>query len=566
MAKQWTIKQFDPGLEPVLPEYPALILKLLALRGITQAEAIKDFLAPDYANLHDPFLFQDMQKAVERLDRAIRDGELITIFADYDADAITACSVAYLALQKLGARVDYYIPDRFAEGYGMNAEAVRKLGSSGTRVIVTVDCGTNSVAEAQTARELGMDLIITDHHELTGELPQALAVINPKNPADNYPFPYLTGVGVAYKLVQALFSREEETGKREISPGWEKWLLDLVAIGTVADLQSLTGENRILVSFGLKVLQKTRRAGLQALLELAGARKPYDAFTLGFILAPRINAAGRLAHASAAFELLVASDPAKARQLAVELDELNKRRQFLTEQILSEARAQVEMIMDRKILLVAGRDWPKGVVGLVAVKLSEEYNRPVLVMDRGEEFATGSARSVEAFDIVAALAFAKEHLVKYGGHKQAAGYTLESAKIENLYDSLLRYAEETNYEISEPVLVADAELFESDLTFDNLELVEKLAPFGFGNPKPKFISRGLELIDATTVGSTGKHAKMRVRLGNAVFSAIAFNQGYLAAKIQPGQKFDAFYELTGNEWNGVKRIDLKIIDVQVKEN
>jgi single-stranded-DNA-specific exonuclease len=565
MKKRWVIRESSLPL-PNLPEYPAMILKLLASRGLTEPHEIKNFLEPDYDRLFDPFLFKDMNKAVDRIWRAVENKEQITIFADYDADAITACSVVYLALTKAGGQVNYYIPDRFAEGYGMNVEAIRKLKDEGTDLIITVDCGINSVAEAKVARELGIDLIVTDHHELTGQLPDALAVINPKNPNDTYPFPFLTGVGVAFKLVQGLFSDAEKLRAKNIPAGWEKWLLDLVAIGTVADLQSLTSENRILVSFGIRVMAKTRWPGLRAMLEQAQARQPYDAFTLGFVLAPRINAAGRIKHADAAFRLLISDNILEAQNLAIELNELNKRRQFLTEQILSEARAQIEPILDRKVLLVAGADWPKGVVGLVAGKLTEEYNRPVLVMDKGPELATGSARSVEAFDIVEALTFAKEHLVKYGGHKQAAGYTLESAKIENLYDSLLRYAEQINYEVTEPVLVADAELFEPDLNFENLELVEKLAPFGFGNHKPKFISRGLELIDATTVGAEGKHAKMRVRLGNAVFSAIAFNQGYLASKIQLGQKFDAFYDLTANEWNGVKHIDLKIIDVDIKEN
>jgi single-stranded-DNA-specific exonuclease len=565
MKKRWIIREDNLKLAN-LPEYPAMILKLLAARGITEEHEIKNFLEPDYDRLFDPFLFRDMKKAVDRVWQAIENGEQITIFADYDADAITACSVMYLPLTKAGGKVSYYIPDRFAEGYGMNVEAIRKLKEEGTSLILTVDCGINSIDEAKVAKDLGIDLIVTDHHELTGQLPDAFAVINPKNPNDGYPFPFLTGVGVAYKFIQGLFSIQEKIQAKNIPAGWEKWLLDLVAIGTVADLQSLTSENRILVSFGIKVMAKTRWPGLKAILEQAQARQPYDAFTMGFVLAPRINAAGRIKHADAAFRLLVSDNILEAQNLAIELNELNKRRQLLTEQILSEAKAQIEPILDRKVLLVAGADWPKGVVGLVAGKLSEEYNRPVLVMDKGEQFATGSARSVETFDMVEALTNAKEYLIKYGGHKQAAGYTLESANIDKLYDKLLRYAEQVNYQITDPVIMADAELFEPDLNFMNLELVEKLAPFGFGNHKPKFISRGLELIDAGTVGAEGKHAKMRVRLGDAVFSAIAFNQGYLASKIQSGQKFDALYELTSNEWNGVKHIDLKIIDVDIKEN
>ncbi len=568
MKRNWEVREFKGEL-PILPEYPGLVLKLLAMRGITDPTQIKDFLEPDYEKLLDPFIFKDMKKSVDRIWQAIEKGENITIYSDYDADAITACSVVYLALKKIGGNVDYYIPDRFAEGYGMNVEAIKKIKEKGANVIITVDCGINAVEEGRVAKELGMDLIITDHHELTGELPDAFAIINPKNPKDNYPYQFLTGVGVAYKMIQALFSEKGTEGRVQgaasVPPGWEKWLLDLVAIGTVADCQNLTLENRILVSFGLKVLAKTKWPGLRALLDVAGSRSIYDTFTLGFVLAPRINAAGRIKHADVAFRLLVSENILEAQNLAIELNELNKHRQLLTEQILSEAKAQIELIADRKILLAAGQNWPKGVVGLVAGKLAEEYNRPVLVLDKSDLHATGSARSTENFDIVAALIDSKDLLVKYGGHKQAAGFTLESVNVDAFYKKLLQYADSQNLELSDPVVRIDAELFEQDLNFDTLEYVEKLAPFGFGNHKPKFMSKQLELIDMQLVGAKAQHAKMRVRLGSAVFSAIAFNQAFLNGKLSSGQKFDAVYELTSNEWNGLKRIDLRIIDTKKNE-
>lgn len=562
MKKTWLLKSVSEDLIPQFPEYPRAILKLLAQRGITDLDLIRDFLEPDYGKLNDPFLFKDMQKAVERIWQAIEQKEKILIYADYDADAITACSVMYLALKKAGGLVDFYIPDRFTEGYGMNVEAVVKLKERGVNLIITVDCGINAVEEAKAAKDLGMDLIITDHHELTGKLPDALAVVNPKNPKDNYPFVYLTGVGVAYKVIQGLFAIELKRKAHTVPEGWEKWLLDLVAIGTVADCQSLTGENRILVSYGLKVLAKSKWPGIKALLTAAGVTGKMDAFTLGFVLAPRINAAGRIKHAEAAFRLLISENILEAQNLAIELNELNKHRQLLTEQILSEARAQIELISDRKILLAFGQNWPKGVVGLVAGKLCEEYNRPVLVLDKSEKFATGSARSVESFDIVSALVACKELLTKYGGHKQAAGFTLESQKVEDFYKKLLNYAQEVKYELTDAQLVIDEELAEQDLNFTTLEYVEKLSPFGFGNHKPKFMSKNFELIDIVAVGNGSKHAKMRLRLGSNVFSAIAFNQAYLTAKLTPGSLLDAVYELSVNEWNGLRQMDLKIIDVK----
>jgi single-stranded-DNA-specific exonuclease len=559
MKKQWKVKDLEIKTLPELPEYPNLILKLLALRGITSESGIKEFLEPDFARLHDPFLFTQMQHAVERIWQAIEKKQKITIYADYDADAITACAVLYLALKKLGASADYYIPDRFTEGYGLNPEAIKRICTTGTNLIITVDCGMNAVDEALICESLGTDLIITDHHELTGQLPKAWAVINPKNPHDTYPFPYLTGVGVAFKLVQALFTK--------INSGWEKWLLDLVALGTVADCQSLTGENRILVSFGLKVLAKTRWPGLRALIATAELRSnKYDTFTLGFILAPRINAAGRIKHADIAFKLLISENSNEAFELAQELNELNKHRQVLTEQVTSEARSQIELIADKKVLLAVGKDWPKGVVGLVAGRLSEEYNRPVLALSMAEGVATGSGRSVADFDLVEALKFARDFLQKFGGHTQAAGFMLASDNVSGFHAKLLEYAEALNLTISDPVLEIDAEVEATDITWDNLNYLEKLEPFGYGNSKPKFLGHGLEILDLRLVGAANQHLKLRVQFGEHALEAIAFGQGFLSNNLRIGRKIDAVFELSANEWNGNRSLQLKILDLKIVDS
>ncbi|MGE5298389.1 MAG: single-stranded-DNA-specific exonuclease RecJ, partial [Acidobacteriaceae bacterium] len=374
--------------------------------------------------------------------------------------------------------------------------------------------------------------------------------------------PFLTGVGVAFKLVQGLFSKEEKLKALGLAKGWEKWLLDLVSIGTVADCQELTSENRLLVHFGLKVMGKTRWSGLKALIETAGCSGRLDTYSIGFMIAPRINAAGRIKHADLAFKLLVTEDPAEAFKMANELNDLNRHRQMLTDQILSEARAQLELLTDRKILMAAGLNWPKGVVGLVAGRLAEEFNRPVLVLDKSEEFATGSGRSVSSFDLVSALNFSKDLLLKYGGHKQAAGFTLSVQNVDLFYKRLLEHADAVNLIQSDPELHIDSELSADEIGEENFDLIEKLGPFGFGNPRPKFVSYGLKLLDSLQVGSQRQHAKLRIEYGGKAFSAIAFNQPFLSANLS-NKPFDAAFELSQNEWNGQRQIELKIIDTKI---
>ncbi len=562
MKRKWLIKQLENVVLPPLPEYPALVVNLLALRGLTDPGEIQNYLNPDYGKLFDPFSFQDMAKTCSRIWQAIDQKEIVTIYADYDADAITAASVMTLGLRKLGAVVECYIPDRFTEGYGMNLEAIQKIKDSGGGLVITVDCGTNSVAEAELCKKLGIDLIITDHHEITGDLPAAFALVNPKNSKDNYPFKYLTGVGVAFKVIQALFSETKKIEPLGIQPGWEKWLLDLVSIGTVADLQSLQSENRILVYFGLQVLAKTRWPGVRALLEVAKLRPgKFTSHTLGFVLAPRINAAGRIKHADAAYKLLVSDNILEAQNYALELDNLNVHRQMLTEQILSEAREQVMMLTDKKVLLAAGSNWPKGVVGLVAGKLAEEFGRPVLVMDKGEVYATGSARSHPQFDIVKALTHSKDLLEKYGGHTQAAGFTLNSDKIDLFYQKLLEFADSLDMAESEPVLDIDIEMKSSDLNWDVFELIEKFEPFGMSNPRPKFLGRNMTVIEARSVGQENQHLKLRLLWDGKVVDAIAFKQGFLVTKLIPNSNIDVVFEMEVNEWNGHRDLQIKIVDI-----
>src|SRR5579872_4891723 len=560
MQKLWKIKPRNQK---------DLVQQLLENRGIKSARDQVEFLNPDYANLHDPFLFSEMGKAVQRILKAIANHEKILIYSDYDADAVTANAVVFRALRFLGASPETYIPDRFSEGYGLNPEAFLKIKAQNVKVVITADCGTNSIQEAADCRNYGIDLIITDHHELTGERPEAFALVNPKLPGEKYPYREITGVGLAFKLICALFAearKMEMPQAKNIPEGFEKWFLDLVAIGTVADCHSLLGENRILVKYGLKVLAKTKWPGLRAILQLSGLdekalRQELDTYTLGFIIAPRINAAGRIEHASIAFELLVSEDQTQALGIAQELERLNTRRQILTENVMSEARQQLELISERKVLLVSGSDWPKGVVGLVAGKLVEEYFRPVLVLERGAVESTGSGRSVSQFNLVDALQHAKEHLVRFGGHAAAAGFTLKTEHVEIFYKRLLDYAE-TNLpeEALTKVLEIEAELLPEEINLQNFAEIENFEPFGVGNIRPRFILRNAEIKEFGLVGKDHKHLQLTVQAGGKYFRCIGFNFGKAAAQLQGGSKIDLAFELLGDFWNGEKRLKLRMID------
>ena len=571
-----------------------LLERLLASRGIRDTQEAADFLEPKYEKSHDPLILQDMDQAVARIQKAVSRSEKITIYADYDADAVTAAAVLLRYFQHINYQnIDYYIPDRFAEGYGMNTDAVKILKERGTNLIITVDCGINAVESVDLANTLGVDVLITDHHQLTGDIPKAVAVVNPHRSDDLYPFKDLTGVGVAFKLVQALqdviaSDPELVEGERgnltgiasfavaprndKVARGWEKWLLDLVAIGTVADCQSLLGENRIFVKWGLTVLKKTRWIGLKELIKIADIfGRDFNSYHIGFVIAPRINAAGRIEHANLALELLLTDDVAYASELAEKLDKLNQHRQQLTESVLSEAREQMTLSSDKKILLAAGAGWPKGVVGLVAGKLTQEFNRPVLVLEKSEGEATGSARSIANFNIIEAISQSREILLKYGGHPQAAGFTLKTEHIELFHKQLLLHADEVlgDDDLS-PVLHYDAKIILADIDDQLLQSLENFAPFGQGNPVPRFRLNNLRPSYASRIGKDGKH--LRFYLGPASeadgsesqkIGCVGFNLGFWAEKLLSAGPIDVICEPQYNDWNGERKIQLKIIDLSL---
>ncbi len=571
MFKIWQVKPHIPeDLSANFSDYPSLAKQLLYNRGLVDNVLAKEFLDVKYENLHDPFLFNDMRKATDRIYQAIKAGEKICIYGDYDADAVTANAVLRQTFRYLAYNnVESYIPDRFTEGYGVNLEALARIKDQGAKVIITVDCGTNSCDAADWCLANGIDFIITDHHEIIGDLPKAYALINPKNSNDNYPFSEVVGVGVAFKMAQAILTNpESQIINPKLKPGVEKWLLDLVAIGTVADCHTLRNENRIFVKFGLKVLPKTKWQGLKALMASAGVdpeKRSPDTYTLGFVLAPRVNAAGRLEHANVALDVLLETEPGLATEKAQRLEEINLRRQQLTASVISEAKEQVVKIQDRKILALVGDGWPKGVVGLVAGRLAEEYYKPVIVLESAEGLCTGSARTAGDFDILAAIKHASAHTLKFGGHKQAAGLTIKAEEFENFYGKLLEYANINMAEESpQKVLELEAELFGPDLTPDTYNLIASLEPFGVGNPKPKFLLSGLVIESSRQVGAEGKHTQYQLKVGSTLFPAIAFNSAILEKTFKVGNTIDVACELILDEWNGRSQLKLRVIDMKFK--
>ena len=543
-----------PGLSP-------LIVQVLYNRGLSTPSEVRAFLKGEWPE-DNPFRLKGMNEAVTRLRRAIRWQEPVAVYGDFDTDGVTATVLLVETLSALGAQVRPYIPHRVEEGYGLNTGALRELARRGSRVVVTVDCGIRSLPEVAYGRRLGLDIIVTDHHAPGEELPPAIAAINPRQASCRYPFKELAGVGLAFKLAQALLRANRQTpvvsGQVDLD---EEDLLDLVALGTVADLAPLLGENRALVKRGLEKLNRPQRLGLQALISQAGVRPgQITATTIGYILGPRLNAAGRLDTAMASYNLLTSSSPAEAESLALELEKVNHERQRLTVETLERAREQVlAMGEEEKLFFVAAEDYLPGIVGLVAQRLTEEFYRPSVVVELGKEVSRGSARSIPEFNITAALDQCRDLLVRYGGHAAAAGFTVANANLEPLAERLRQMAmhQLEGLELL-PTLPVDAEVDLSEINWATYALLEQLEPFGYANPTPLLLSRGVIVRDARLVGEG--HLKMTLSDGRVVWDAIAFHQGEWVGKLPPS--LDIVYTLEVNEWNGEKRLQLNVKDLR----
>ncbi|MBL7047786.1 MAG: single-stranded-DNA-specific exonuclease RecJ [Candidatus Marinimicrobia bacterium] len=569
MNKKWVVsKKVPDALINKFPEINPVILQLLHNRNIVEQKDIDKFLNPEYEhNLHDPFLFKDMKKATKRIWKAIEKKEKIVVHGDYDADGVCSSVIVYDTLKNLGADVSVFLPHREREGYGMNPKTVQKFIDDGNKLIITTDCGISNYEEVALAKKNGVDVVITDHHEAPNNLPSAYAILNPHVKNEPYPFKNLAGSGVAFKLASALITESQDMSEYSFPEGFEKWLLDMVAISTVTDIMPLLEENRVFVKYGLIVLEKTRRPGLKALMETIGNRKgKVDTFTIGYQIGPRINAAGRMDHAKLAFQLLTAETKEEAKILAEKLQLNNAERQKITGDFVQEAKTQIGGIDDNKTLLFAvGKGWPAGIIGLIAGKLADEYYRPTLILTEHDGKITGSGRSIREFNIVEALEKTQIHFERWGGHSQAGGFTLKS--VENVKQFQIDFQKVVDGKLQgkklSPFLEIEAEIMLDDVDWKFFGQLDSFQPFGEANPSPRFLAKGVRVTGMQQVGNGGKHLKLMITHGSGVVrKTIGFGFGEIFDIIEIGEAVDVVFEIGVNEWNGNRELELKIIDIK----
>ncbi|GAK50527.1 single-stranded-DNA-specific exonuclease RecJ [Candidatus Moduliflexus flocculans] len=553
--KRWhLLAQFDGAM--------SVFDLLLRNRGIEDKER---FLRPDFdADLHNPFLMADMEKAVERLKSALRDQQRVMIIGDYDADGITGTAMLYETFKKIGMQhIICRLPHRIHDGYGFQPHFVNEAVRDKVELIVTVDNGVSSYEAISLAKEAGIDVIICDHHTISGALPPADAILHPKLDRSEYPFPDLTGVGVAFKFAQALCPRLMSSQDAE---KFLKWSLDLVAIGTVADCATVTGENRTLIKYGLIVIEKTRRPGLRNILNHCLGKNPtYDATLIGFRIAPRINAAGRLSHPESSLKLLITENVLEADVLARELQELNAKRQEHTLQAVAQAKEQLwQDILNEKILIAHNKDWHPGIVGLIAGRLTEEYHRPSIIFhEREDGTLVASARSIEPFNIVQAISGQKELLLRYGGHSQAAGCSLTKENYRAFSDNMKTLA---NAALSDDNLCdtieIDCELTPEQITLELKRQLDALEPHGIGNERPLFLLRDVPIKRINPVGSGGTHVQFWFNTPGKVLKGIAFQQGHLVKRLSDGDVVSVVCHLQESAWNGETSVEIEVVDIQ----
>lgn len=554
--RRWRLRgRFPDDALAGLP-YPALIRHLLwhrGLRTLPEASAYMDGEDIEY----DPLLLPDAQKAIDRLRSAISGGEHIAIYGDFDVDGVTSSAILIEGLNALGGHATSYIPDRFSEGYGVNSAAIDSLHARGVSLIVTADCGTGSVAEIAHAKALGIDTIVIDHHTIPPELPDAVALVNPKRADNRYPDSELATGGLAYKIIGALHS----SLGRAFEP--ERYL-DLAALSTVCDVAPLRDENRTLVRRGLSVFSRTTRPGLRALMEASGVdAQRADTESIGYALGPRLNAAGRLAHAKLALDLLMETDDTRAMQRALELTALNQqRRQVTTEAIALAKQLLAEEDPAAPLIFVGHPDIPSGIVGIVAGRLAEEYYRPAVVYEKGAETSRASCRSIPEYHITDALRSVPDLMVRFGGHRAAAGFTVENANLQALKDALTGHAADNLRGLDlAPVLDIDAAIPLGRVNGDLIRLFWKLAPFGEGSPEPTFLSRDVEVRDCRVIGADGTHLRLSLREGRVTWPAIAFGQaGDGCAEFKEGDRIDVVYTF-GSDGNGNGGLEMRVKDL-----
>ncbi|WP_057546754.1 single-stranded-DNA-specific exonuclease RecJ [Streptococcus pneumoniae] len=529
------------------------VARLLFERGIQNQESLKKFLEPSLEDLHDPYLLHDMDKAVERIRQAIEEGENILIYGDYDADGMTSASIVKESLEQLGAECRVYLPNRFTDGYGPNASVYKYfIEQEGISLIVTVDNGVAGHEAIELAQSMGVDVIVTDHHSMPETLPDAYAIVHPEHPDANYPFKYLAGCGVAFKLACALLEEVQVE------------LLDLVAIGTIADMVSLTDENRILVQYGLEMLGHTQRIGLQEMLDMAGiASNEVTEETVGFQIAPRLNALGRLDDPNPAIDLLTGFDDEETHEIALMIHQKNEERKEIVQSIYEEAKTMVDP--EKKVQVLAKEGWNPGVLGIVAGRLLEELGQTVIVLTTEDGRAKGSARSVEAVDIFEALDPHRDLFIAFGGHAGAAGMTLEVEKLSDLSQVLENYVREKVADAGgKNKLNLDEELDLEALSLETVKSFERLAPFGMDNQKPVFYIKDFQVESARTMGAGNAHLKLKISKCEASFEVVAFGQGRWATEFSQTKNLELAVKLSVNQWNGQTALQLMMVDARVE--
>ncbi len=559
MNKKWQIYETDEEKIKQLQEkyqINKLLATILANRGITKKEEIRLFLEPTRNDFHNPFLIKDMEKAVKRIITAIEKQENVTIYGDYDVDGITSITVLKSFLQDRGLEVESYIPNRLDEGYGLNKAAIGKIVDNGTQLMITVDCGISAVEEISYAKSLGIETIVTDHHEPGTILPDALAVIDNKRKDSNYPFRELAGVGVVFKLIQAIGI---QLGLKE-----EEYLkyLDIVCVGTISDIVPLVNENRVIAKLGLMLIRQTKNIGLQSIINSSGYSK-IDSNSISFGIAPRINACGRMGKAEEALELLLSKNYHEAANLTKKLNEHNRVRQETEKNIFENAIQQIEeeQLQNKNAIIVGGENWHHGVIGIVSSKITEMYFKPSILLSFEEDgIGKGSGRSVPGFDLHEALNQCTDTIEKFGGHSMAVGITVKKEKFNQFRESFEKIAKEAHIDQMVPVIQVDSKIDVKDINKDMVESLKQLEPFGEGNRMPVFVFKNLK-IDSIRALTEGKHLKLTLKDNNTIINSIGFNLGHLAEEYRIGDKVDVVGVLEINSFNGVDSLQINMKDV-----
>lgn len=554
LKKNWQIKNQDANL--------GITEKLLANRGIIDQNKIQSYLYPNYKKgFHNPFLMKDMDKAVDRIKKAIQRNEKIMVFGDYDVDGISGTAILYNTLKIMGGRVSYRLPHRVKDGYGLSNAFIEEFIKLGVNVAVTVDCGISCKSQIDLAHNYGVDVIVTDHHTIPEQLPdKAYAILHPLQPGDEYPFKGLTGAGVAYKLASALITDKFKGEERE---EYLFALLDLASMGTIADIGPIRDENRIIVKYGLEALKNTRWSGLQSLKEQAGI-KPEDKLnigTIGFKIGPRINAAGRIDHPYYALQLLLSEDPEKSKLLAQHLEKLNQDRQQMVLKAMQEAEEQYAGRRSNNVFVAWSPDWHVGILGLIAGKISEKYGLPAMILQDFGEYLVASARSQERFNVVEALTANSDYLEHFGGHAQAAGFNIRKDRLEDFVRTMEKYAETHFFKEDEaPVLGIDCEIHPDDINETLMKFLDQMEPFGVGNEQPLFLIRNVKHNFLKRVGKESNHLSFLAQAGYKKFSTIAYKMGEFADVIGQSESMDVVCHLDRNEWKGRHQIQFRAVD------